>query len=598
MSGARLSRSSVPEARNALAASMALAAALALAGCGGGGPAGNPTAGANAPGAPGAPTGATAAAGDGAAGPFIDITRGAGIEFVHRTGGSGRKYLPETMGSGCAFFDYDGDGDADLYFVNGTALPGDSAPPTSGVLYRNRGDGTFEDVTRAAGLWDPVYGLGAAVGDIDNDGDPDLFVNALGADRLYRNRGDGTFEEIAARAGVSDPGFGSSAAFLDYDLDGDLDLYAANYVEWSPETDVRCTLDGKTKSYCTPEVYRGRSGRLYRNRGDGSFEDVTRAAGIERPDGKTLGVAVLDANGDGWPDQALDNDTTPNCLFLNRGDGTFREAGVESGMAYSESGAARGGMGVDAADYDLDGIPDILIGNFSKEMVALYKGGVEGRYLDLAAPAGLGVPTLLTLAFGAFFFDYDLDGLPDILIVNGHIEPDIGQVQEMITYAQPAQLFHNLGGRRFAVVEDKGGPLSETYVGRGAAYADIDGDGDLDVALAQNGRPAVLWRNETIRGERSAGAPAWLRVKPVGTKSNRSGLGVMLRVRIAGGVRTAVVRSGSSYLSASEQVAAVGLGADQEPEKVELVWPGGSVQDLGRVPVNRTLTVVEGEPPR
>ncbi|MEE9219495.1 MAG: CRTAC1 family protein [Acidobacteriota bacterium] len=525
--------------------------------------------------------------------PFIDITREAGIRFVHNTGGTGRHYLPETMGSGCAFFDYDGDGDPDLYFANGTALPGDGRAPTSGALYRNRGGGTFEEVTLEAALSDPFYGMGVAVGDIDGDGDTDLFVSAVGPDRLYVNRGDGTFEEAGERAGVADPGFGASAAFLDYDLDGDLDLYVSRYVAWSAESDQFCTLDGSTKSFCTPELYRGLADRLYRNRGDGTFEDVTRQAGVERPGGKTLGVAILDANADGWPDVAVANDTSPNYLFLNRGDGTFREVGVQMGIAYSESGSARGGMGIDAADYDQDGMDDILIGNFSKEMAALFRGSRAGRYLDLAAPAGLGLPTLLTLAFGAFFFDHDLDGSLDVLIINGHIEPDIQKVQEIISYAQPPQLFRGTGSGRFEIIEHAGGALSGAYVGRGAAYADIDGDGDLDVAVTQNGRPAMLWRNDTPAGQ------AWLRVKPVGNRSNRSGLGVILRVHTADGVRTAVVRSGSSYLSASEQVATVGLGrTEQRRAHAELVWPGGAVQDLGEVPLNQRLTVLEGEPPR
>ncbi len=523
--------------------------------------------------------------------PFVDITEGSGIHFVHRTGASGRRYLPETMGSGCGFLDYDGDGDPDLYFANGTALPGDGGALTSGALYRNRGGGKFEDVTREAGVWDPIYGMGVATGDVDNDGDTDLFVSALGPDRLYINRGDGTFEEAAARAGVDDPGFGASAAFVDYDRDGDVDLYLVRYVEWSPATDLHCTLDGESKSYCTPELYRGSSDRLYRNRGDGTFEDVTQAAGVERPEGKSLGVAVLDANSDTWPDLVVANDTTPNYLFLNQGDGTFRGAGVESGMAYSESGASRGGMGIDAADYDLDGVPDILIGNFSKEMAALYRGTESGRYIDLAAPAGVGLPTLLTLAFASFIFDYDLDGVPDILMINGHIEPDIRRVQEIISYLQPPQLFRGSANGRFEEFAGEEGVFAGAYVGRGGAYADIDGDGDLDVAVTQNGMAAMLWRNEA--GSRHS----WIRVRPVGIRSNRSGLGATLRVYTPAGLRTSTVRSGSSYLSASEQIATVGLGDIQaRAMHADLVWPDGTVQDLGNLPLNRMLTVVEGEP--
>ncbi|MEK7799689.1 MAG: VCBS repeat-containing protein, partial [Acidobacteriota bacterium] len=299
---------------------------------------------------------------------FTDVTRAAGIGFVHDSGAFGRKYLPETMGSGLAFLDYDGDGFQDLFFVNSADWPEKRRRAATQALYRNQGDGTFEDVTRKAGLAVEIYGIGVAAADYDNDGDTDLFINALGPDRLFRNRGDGTFADVTQRAGVSDPAFGSSATWLDYDRDGFLDLFACNYVQWSPKEDIFCTLDGASKSYCTPESYRGATNRLYRNRGDGTFEDTTRKAGVYDPTGKSLGVVALDYDGDGWIDLAVANDTQPNFLYRNRRDGTFEETGKTAGIAFSEEGKARGAMGIDAADYDGSGRDSLVIGNFSNEM--------------------------------------------------------------------------------------------------------------------------------------------------------------------------------------------------------------------------------------
>src|SRR5437867_9325696 len=341
---------------------------------------------------------------------FADVTLAAGIRFRHVTGAFGKKYLPETMGSGCAWLDYDGDGRQDIFLANSRAWPGHGAGGRAlPALYRNRGDGTFEDVTSKTGLAVQSYALGVAVGDYDNDGRPDLFLNCLGPDHLYHNRGDGTFEDSTDRAGVSDPAFGSSAAFLDYDRDGKLDLFVCNYVSWSPQTDIFCTLDGTRKSYCTPESYHGATDRLFRNLGDGRFEDVTKAAGVYNENGKSLGVVVYDHDGDGLPDIAVANDTQPNYLYRNRGDGTFEEIGREVGIAFSEAGVARGAMGIDAADYDLSGRESLVIGNFSNEMVALYHNEGGNLYVDDAASAGIGPPSLLTLAFGTFFFDYDLE---------------------------------------------------------------------------------------------------------------------------------------------------------------------------------------------
>ena len=339
---------------------------------------------------------------------FRDITDAAGLRFLHNTGAVGKKYLPETMGSGVAFIDFDIDGWQDIFFVNGTGWPGSRRSSTTPKLYRNRRDGTFTDVTIKAGLALEAYGMGAAVGDYDNDGDDDLFVSALGQNRLFRNNGDGTFSDVTVPAGLGGPEeFSTGTAWFDYDRDGHLDLFVVNYLKWSPKTDLFCTLDGTNKSYCTPESYNGASARLWRNRGDGTFEDATNKAGLFDPSSKGLGVAVLDYDRDSWPDLLLANDTEPNKLYRNNGDGTFTEKGTMAGIAFSETGVVRAGMGVDAADYDRSGYPSILISNFSNEMLALYHNEGVGLFVDEAPRSELGRSSLLTLGFGCFFFDYD-----------------------------------------------------------------------------------------------------------------------------------------------------------------------------------------------
>src|SRR5262245_39435569 len=390
---------------------------------------------------------------------FTDVTHEAGIQFRHVSGATGSKFLPETMGAGVAVLDYDGDGRPDLYLVNSDRWPnrkGPPAPPVTGALYHNEGNGTFTDTTRQTGLAESFYGMGAVAGDYDNDGDIDLFVTALGPDRLYRNDG-GRFTDIAAAAGVADKGFGSSAAFVEYDHDGDLDLFVCNYVEWSIDTDIFCSLDGRGKSYCTPESYKGLSNHLYRNDGSDRFTDVSKEAGVQNPSGKSLGVALLDYDSDGWEDLAVANDTQPNYLYHNRHDGTFTDVGREAGIAFSEAGVARGAMGIDSADYDSSGRDSLVIGNFSNEMVGLYHNEGSGLFLDDAPRAGVGLPSLLTLAFGCFFFDYDLDGQVDIFVANGHVEDDINRVQKDVTYAQKPHLFRNRGDGTFERTEGKAG---------------------------------------------------------------------------------------------------------------------------------------------
>jgi hypothetical protein len=523
---------------------------------------------------------------------FRDITQQAGIHFNHNTGAFGKKYLPETMGPGVAFIDYDHDGWPDIFLVNGMDWPGHIQKHTTPRLYHNNHDGTFADVTHKAGLDIEMYGMGVAVGDYDNDGYDDLFVTAYGQNHLFHNNGNGTFTDVTQKAGLLGPKeFSTSAAWVDYDKDGHLDLVVANYVQWSPETDLFCTLDGKSKSYCTPESYKGTSVRLWHNRGDGTFEDTTQRAGLADGTSKTLGVAVLDYDNDGWPDLLFSNDTQPNKLYRNNGNGTFTEKGVVAGIAFSEDGVARAGMGVDAADYDHSGNPSLLITNFSNQMLSLYHNEGKGLFVDEAPRSDVGRASLLTLGFGCFFFDYDLDGWPDVLVANGHIDADIQRVQTNVKYAMPPHLFRNLGTGKFAeVTKSMGAAFFLPRVARGAAYADIDNDGRLDLLIGTNGGAAVLFRNDAARG----GANTSLRIGLVGTKSNRDGIGATVKLTSGGETQTQMLRSGSSYLSASELVLTFGLAQRQTADAVEIRWPSGLVEKLANVSAGQTVVVTEG----
>jgi len=529
---------------------------------------------------------------------FRDITKAAGITFVHTNGATGKKYLPETMGAGVAFLDYDGDGWQDLFFVNSRHWPARSRAeaasaakagrPAYPALYRNNGNGTFRDVTRAAGLAIETYGLGVATADYDNDGDADLFLSTLGQSRLFRNDGKGAFADVTKPAGLTGPNeFSTSAAWIDYDRDGHLDLFVANYVQWSIENDIYCTLDGRSKSYCTPESYKGMSARLWRNRGNGTFEDATRKAGLYDPTSKGLGIAVLDYDQDALPDLLLANDTQPNKLYRNNGNGTFVEKGVIAGVAFSEDGVARAGMGADAADYDRSGGPSIIIGNFSNQMMALYHNEGNGLFVDEAPQSELGRDTLLTLAFGCFFFDYDLDGWLDIFVSNGHIENEIERIQKRVTFAQPPHLFRNLGQKRFReMTTSVGRDLARPRVGRGSAYGDIDNDGDLDVVMTTNGGPPALFRNDGVTNRS-------LRLRLVGTKSNRGGLGAVATVIAGKNRQSQMLRSGSSYLSQSESILTFGLGSATSAA-VEVRWPSGKVDKIANAAAGKTLTIEEG----
>ena len=525
---------------------------------------------------------------------FRDITERAGIHFVHNNGAYGKKYLPETMGPGVAFIDYDNDGWQDIFIVNGTNWSGQPSKHSTPKLYHNNHDGTFTDVTHKAGLDVEMLGMGVAVGDYDNDGYDDLFVTAMGQSRLFHNNGNGTFTDVTQKAGLAGPKeFSTSAAWVDYDKDGKLDLVVANYVQWSIAGDLYCTLDGKSKSYCTPESYKGVSVRLWHNRGDGTFEDATKKAGLNDPTSKTLGIAVLDYDNDGWPDLLLSNDTQPNKLYRNNGNGTFTEKAVLAGVAFSEDGVARAGMGVDAADYDGSGAPSLLITNFANQMISLYHNEGRGLFVDEAPQSEIGRDTLLTLGFGCFFFDYDLDGWPDIFISNGHIDSDIQRVQPNVKYAMPPHVFRNVGKGNFVeVTKSLGAAFDTPRVGRGAAYGDVNNDGRLDLLVATNGGRAYLFENDAV-GE--AALQKSLRIKLVGTKSNRDGIGATVKLTASGETQSKMMRSGSSYLSASELVLTYGLGRHDKAEAVEIRWPSGQVDRVDDVAAGQTIIVTEGK---
>lgn len=533
---------------------------------------------------------------------FTDITREAGINFIHETGAFGNKWMPETMGSGGGFFDYDNDGHPDLFLVNSTTWPGQPANPSAtSRLFRNAGDGTFEDVTQQTGTGLSIYGMGAAFADYDADGDTDIYITALGDNKLLRNDS-GQFTDVTRAMGVDGnskasgvpPAWSTGAAWVDVDRDGWLDLFVANYVKWTPETDIYVTRDGKTKSYATPEGYKGETSRLYRNIEGKQFEDVTVESGILNEEGKSLGIAIADFNDDGWPDLVVSNDTQPNFLYINQGDGTFNDVAIPSGIGYDETGRARAGMGIDIADVENEGRLSIAIGNFSKEPLSLYTQIGDGQlFQDQAGVARLTRPTLLALTFGLRFADFDLDGYLDLVTANGHIEPEINNVQQDITFAQAPQIFHNSGGRFVDVSTHAGPAFAQSFVGRGIATADIDADGDLDLLFTTNGDAPRLLRNDIQEGLESN----WMRIRLSGAAPNLDAIGAKVTLWSNGKPQSRTVQTGSSYLTQSDISTLIfGLGDTLAADSLVVQWPTSNrSRTLHNVKAGETYEIIESD---
>jgi hypothetical protein len=522
---------------------------------------------------------------------FTDVTASAGIQFRHNSGAYGGKLLPETLGSGCAFIDYDGDGWPDILLVNGMDWPGHKQRRSTLRLYRNNRNGTFTDVTVRAGLDIEMYGMGVAVADYDNDGFADILITCVGQNHLFHNTGKGTFIDVTNASGLGNRlGFSTSALWFDYDNDGLLDLFVCNYVKWSPDRDVFCSLDGKHKSYCTPEAYRGETCWLFHNRGNGTFEDVTASSGIFDTSSKSLGVAMLsDDMRAGWPDILVANDTQPNKLYRNQRNGTFKDFAVEAGLAFSSEGKARAGMGVDVADFANSGRAGVAITNFDNEMTGLYEFSGKS-YEDVAPKSGVGLASKNSLGFGCIFFDADLDGALDLAVANGHIDETVRNIHGNVGYAQPPQLFLNNGHGMFRdVAGDVGGGFSQPKVGRGLAYADFDRDGDLDLLLSTNNGPAHLYRNDQMAGNRS------IRFRLIGTKSNRDAIGAVVRLTSSGLTQSRMVKSGSSYLSQSEFPLTFGLGKRDRAESVLIAWPSGRTEEFKNLTPGRCYECTEGK---
>jgi hypothetical protein len=549
----------------------------------------------------------TAAVGDGSPQPgsplgfqLTNVTATSGIQFQHNNGAEGGRLLPETLGSGCAFLDYDADGWLDILLINGmdwppgasrSSGPGHTRRRSTLRLYGNNRNGTFTDVTRRAGLDVELYGMGAAVGDFDNDGYPDLFITCVGQNRLFRNTGKGTFLDVTRSSGLAGrAALSTSALWFDFDRDGLLDLFVCNYVKWSAEHDVFCSLDGKQKSYCTPEAYRGDSCWLFRNRGNGTFEDVTATSGIFDTSSKSLGVAMLDDDRDGWPDLFVANDTQPNKLYRNLRNGRFREVALGAGLALSPEGKARAGMGVDVGDFDGSGRPGLAVTNFDNEMIGLYRATGPGVYEDVATPAGIGIASRNSLGFGCAFVDVDLNGTLDLVVANGHIDETVRNIRGNTGYAQPPHLFLNQGNGTFRdVAAAAGADFAQPRVGRGLACGDFDRDGDVDLLITTNNGPAALFRNDQLAGNRS------IRFRLIGTKSNRDAIGASVRVFHDGSSQSRLVKSGSSYLSQSELAVTFGTGRRDRVDRVVVDWPSGRTEEFKSLVTGRGYDIVEGK---
>ena len=524
---------------------------------------------------------------------FTDIRKSAGINFVQDSTQSEQKYYLETMGTGVAWLDYDQDGLMDLYLMQSAATDAYKPQhPLRSALYHNNGDGTFTDVTEKSGLGgEGHYGQGVAVGDFDNDGYPDIYVTGYGRAILYRNNHDGTFTDVTVKAGVADEGgWSTSAGWFDYDKDGWLDLVVTNYIDWNPKNNLWCGERAEGyRSYCNPNNYKGQKTKLYHNNHDGTFSDVSEKSGVGVPESKGMGVVLADFNHDGWPDIAIANDTWPNFLFLNKHDGTFEDVSLISGLAASEDGRYEAGMGIDAADVDGDGLPDVYITHLDLELNRLYHNNGDGTFTDATYSSGIGNKAMLLSGVATKFLDYDNDGWPDIVQLNGAMLENVALYHSEISYKEPLLMYRNLGHGHFEKTSDSlGADFVRPVPGRGLATADFDNDGDIDIVTNNRGESPELLRND------GGNSNHWVEVLLIGTKSNRDGTGAVLKLSSSGFIQTKQAEGGSSYMSASDPRIHFGLGKRSKIESLSITWPSGQVDNLTKVPVDEIIAVKEG----
>ena len=521
---------------------------------------------------------------------FIDVTQEAGIHWRHTDGRSGQKYFMETLGSGAAFFDYDADGDPDLYFVNGAPLPGYVAQevPTN-CLYRNNGDGTFTDVTEKSGVGDTGYGHGCAVGDYNNDGQLDLYVTNYGTNRLYRNNGDGTFTDVAEIAGVTEPRWSSSCAFADYDRDGNLDLYVVNYIVFDMDENPWCGLKEKgIRAYCEPDNFPAQSDTLFRNNGDGTFTDVTKSAGIYKTTGKGLGVVWGDYNNDGVPDIYVANDSTENFFYHNNGDGTFEEVGFMVGVALSEDGAAENGMGTAFGDWNNDGWLDLTVTNYAQQTNTLYHNDADGFFTDATATTKTAQLTYPYLGWATAFTDYDNDGYQDLFVANGHLHENLAELGQQGTYGQRNLLFRNNYNSTFTEVSEALGPgMKLEDVSRGATFADYDSDGDIDIVVTNSNTAPRLLRND------GGNQKNWLQIRLIATKGTTDAIGARVKITTGELTQTREVKSGDGYLSQRDLTLHFGVADYAQIDSIEIQWQSGTKQLVKSVPANQMLSLKE-----
>jgi len=518
---------------------------------------------------------------------FTEVTRQAGINWVHDNALSPDRFLPETVGAGCVFFDYDNDGWMDIYLVNsGTSDFFRPAKPLKNALYRNNHDGTFADVTEKAGVAGGTFGMGAAAGDYDGDGRADLYVTSYGRNILYHNNGNGTFTDVTEKAGVAAPGWSTCAVWFDYDKDGKLDLFVSSFVDYNKETSCGNNRLG-LKFYCIPRVFKPRPSHLYHNNGNSTFTDVSEKSGIAKSLGKSFGVVATDVNNDGWTDLFVANDTMPNFLFINKGNGTFEEVGLRAGVAFSDNGSPRSGMGVDATDFDSDGWQDLFVANIDQELFSLYHNQKDTTFID--EPGEIGQATRLLSGWGLKFFDYNNDGYPDLFLANGHPDDMVEKLTTRVKYKEPLLVFENLGTKLKDVSAQSGPIFSSSFPARGLAVGDYDNDGDLDVLISNNGQAPVLLRNDG--GNRNN----WVGLQLVATRSNSGAVGAVISWQVGSRKFSRLKTTGGSYLASHDPREILGSGMVGQIESVEIRWPSGKIDKLTNVPMKGYVTVVEGE---